>query len=546
MNIPSPVANGLLLASLLPDARRFWASAGRLAGTQAALLRGYLEANGETEFGRRHSFGAIRTVREFQRAVPLSSYDDYAGAVDRIGGGEANVLTAEPVRLFEPSSGSTAPSKLVPYTARLKTEFGRAIAPWIADLYRHRPTLMGGRAYWSITPLAGGLRSTPAGIPVGFEEDSAYLGALGRRLVASALAVPGAVKQIDDMEAFRYVSLLFLLRDPSLRLISVWNPTYLKLLLSPLAPLWDRLLADVSRGGLNPPVPIPPDLLEVLARDLPPDPGRERELSRLEPHDYSGIWPRCDLISCWADGPSEPYASRLASLFPGVHLQPKGLLATEAFVTLPVLSAPAPVLAARSHFFEFVPEGEAEPALAHEVEAGHSYTVAVTTGGGFYRYQLRDRVQVVGFFRGLPCFSFLGKTDQVSDYFGEKLEEGFVAGVMREVLALHDCVSAFALLAPDEDETGFRYVLYLETEGTESYGGSLAGDIDRALRRNFHYDYCRRLGQVAPAGVVPLRSGAAELYLDACRERGQRLGNIKPPALQKTLGWHKRFEPLRH
>ena len=546
MAISSLGANGLWLGSMLPEAARFWASAGRLATTQAALLRGYLDANRETEYGRRHSFASIRTPREFQRAVPLSTYDDYATAIDRLGRREGNLLTSEPVRLFEPSSGSTAASKLIPYTARLKAEFGRGIAPWIVDLYRHRPALMGGRAYWSITPLAGGPRSTPAGIPIGFEEDSAYLGTLGRGLVESVLTVPGAVKGLGDVETFRYASLLFLLRDRSLRLISVWNPTYLELLLAPLGRWWGRLIADVSRGGIDPPAEISPGLLEVLARTLPPDPARARELARLSPSGYLGIWPDLGLLSCWADGPSRGYAEQLAALFPGVHLQPKGLLATEAFVTLPILSAPAPVLAARSHFFEFVPDGEGEPVLAHEVEVGRSYSVVVTTGGGFYRYQLRDRAEVVGFYRGLPCLRFLGKTDQLSDYFGEKLEDGFVAGVVAEVLASRGCTSSFTLLAPDEDATGFRYVLYLETETADVPAASLAEELDRGLRRNFHYDYCRRLGQLAPAEVVLLRSGASELYLDACRERGQRLGNIKPLTLQKTTGWRQRFESLRY
>ena len=84
-----------------------------------------------------------------------------AEAIDRIGRGEANVLTAEPVRMFELSSGSTSASKMIPYTATLKAEFQRAIAPWIFDLYARHASLRGGPSYWSITPVTEGAPGHP-------------------------------------------------------------------------------------------------------------------------------------------------------------------------------------------------------------------------------------------------------------------------------------------------------------------------------------------------------------------------------------------------
>ena len=132
--------------------------------------------------------------------------------------------------MFELSSGSTAASKLIPYTDELKAEFQRGIAPWIYNLYTSIPDLQGGPAYWSITPLTDGKRFTEAGIPIGFESDSEYLGLLGKWLADSVMAVPNAVKNISNVDSFRYVTLLYLLRQPDLRLISVWNPTFLSLL----------------------------------------------------------------------------------------------------------------------------------------------------------------------------------------------------------------------------------------------------------------------------------------------------------------------------
>jgi hypothetical protein len=170
---------------------------GGVEAAQANLLQGYLAANAATEFGLRHNFAGIRTAADFQRAVPLSGYDDYAASIEATGLGQAGVLTAEPVRMFELSSGSTAASKLIPYTASLKAEFQRGLAPWIYDLYSRDPELKRGPAYWSITPLTDGPRTTAGGIPIGFEADSAYLGALGQRLMEWVLAVPNAVKHAE-------------------------------------------------------------------------------------------------------------------------------------------------------------------------------------------------------------------------------------------------------------------------------------------------------------------------------------------------------------
>ena len=142
------------------------------------------------------------------------------------------------------------------------------------------------------------------------------------------------------------------------------------------------------------------------------------------------IWPRLSLISCWADGPARAAAALLARRCEGIALQPKGLLATEAVVTIP-FDGRHP-LAIRSHFFEFVePDGRVR--LAHELQRGMEYTLLLTTGGGLYRYKLCDRVIVDDFVHHTPSLRFLGRDDRVSDLFGEKLSDGFVAGVLEQL-----------------------------------------------------------------------------------------------------------------
>lgn len=525
------LANLLWLAASWREARAFRRAASQVAETQANLLQTCLAKNHKTAYLASHA-----PIKNYQ-SLPLTTYEDYLPYIERIANGERNVLTHEPVLLFEPSSGSTAASKLIPYTRALNSEFSRGLSAWIHDLYRYCPSLMGGPAYWSISPLTEGRRHTPAGIPIGFEEDSAYLGAFGAVIEAALMAVPNQVKRITEMAAFRYVTLLHLLGCADLRLISVWNPTFLSLLLEPLPVWWDSLLNDIAGGTCSPPGQPP------IPKYYPKNPRRARQLAKLEPTDYPAIWPRLALISCWGDGASKPYARALQAQFPGATLQPKGLLATEAFVSFPLTGQEGAALAVTSHFFEFQAES-GNLLLAHQLQKGQAYAVIVTTGGGLYRYQLRDIVEVTGFYGQVPCLRFIGKADQVSDYFGEKLDERFVFNALAALFARLGLQPVFFLLAPEAGPP-FHYCLYLELPESAAPSPALADEIDAALRANFHYDYCRRLGQLAEAQVQLVRNGS-QAYIRACQQRGQKLGDIKAAVLQKSTGWGQWFINTSH
>lgn len=499
-----------------------------LAATQSAVLRRVLTANTEAEFGRAHSFAALRTPAEFRAGVPLSTWDDYTEPVARIANGEPQVLTSERVQLLEPTSGSTAATKLVPYTAGLAREFRAGLQPWLHDILRAHPTVRSGRAYWSVTPVTT-QSADRATVPVGFEEDTAYLGGLGQRLLGLVLAVPGDVRHAPTMDEFRRRTSLALLAADDLTLVSVWNPTFWTLLLDWMADHAAELVADLRRR-------------ETAS-------GRLAVVTHaLANRDFAALWPRLALISCWADAHAAAPASALAQRFPGAVLQPKGLLATEAIVTVPLERAGGAVLCARSHFYEFL-DAAGDARLAHEVEIGGRYQVVVTTSGGLYRYRLGDLVEVTGRFGALPVLGFLGRADSVSDLVGEKLSEAAAGAALRAAGA-----PASAMLVPDAD----RYLLLVEPDAAGLAGrvddagltgrvddaglngrvadAGLTGRVDAALRAGFHYDYARRLGQLRPVAAVVVPQLAAR-HLAARVAAGQRLGDIKPTPLGPGGGW---------
>lgn len=487
------------------------------APVQRTLLTGYLRSRADTLYGRRHGFARIDSYDAFRERVPVVGWDDLAPWVERVRRGEPRVLTAGPVVRLVPTSGSTAARKLVPYTRTLLAEMRRSLGAWIVDLAHRHPQALAGRAYWSISPALPASQEDSA-VPVGFDDDAAYLGGIGRLLTATTLAVPPTLRHVHEPEAFRRQTLLHLLAASDLSLVSVWHPSFFTLLLDALPGLWEELLADLGRR----------------------DRGRARELAAADPENPSTVWPRLALVSAWGDGPAARPHHQLARRLPGVAVQPKGLLATEAFVTVP-FGGRHP-MAVTSHFFELV-DDDGSAGQLHQAEPGGEYQVLVTTGGGLTRYRLGDRVRVDGFVGRTPSLTFLGRADRVSDRVGEKLSEGFVAGVVDRVLA-DGPATLFALLALEE-EPGRPpgYVLFVERAGPASDDRGLAGALETGLSANPGYRWARELGQLGSARVVPVEGGHAA-YLEHHRRAGLRLGDVKPAVLSLETGWCRRFKLL--
>jgi len=548
-----PLANVAWMSHAALGARRWRRMTTRVAQAQERVLERIVRPNAATSFGREHGLGTVRSVDDFRRSVPIRRYDDLAPWVDRIADGEAGVLTAEPVRRFGVSSGTTRASKLVPYTDSLLREFQAGIAPWAYHMFRRHPRLLAGTSYWSITPVGARDAFSPGGVPVGFDDERRYLGRAGRWILDTTMPVPAGVARIEEMERFRYATLRLLLEHESLAWVSVWNPTFLTLLLEPLVERHEALLEDLAAGAISDSTGLPPDVLGA-ARARPERARRLREVIRrrggLAPAArdedgrtlYEQVWPRLALVSCWADAAAADALPALREHLPNATVQRKGLVATEAFVSFP-LTDDVSALSLGSHFFEFCSADSSERMrLAHELERGGTYSVVVTTGGGLYRYRLGDLVDVVGFERGCPLIRFVGREDGVVDLRGEKLNDRFVSERVRVVLERHGLDAAFWLVAPCRDgEEDLSYALFLElarpTDGSELAG--LSEDVDRELRGAYHYDYCRRLGQLGPCRVFQIETGAnaRNLYLAGRAELGQRLGDVKPAAVDAFDGW---------
>jgi hypothetical protein len=180
--------------------------------------------------------------------------------------------------------------------------------------------------------------------------------------------------------------------------------------------------------------------------------------------------------------------------------------------------------------------------LAHQLSVGGYYSVIITTSGGLYRYQLHDIVQVTGFWGQCPLLRFGGKAAYISDWFGEKLNERHVRRALDELLAHYGLQPTFAMLAGDDVSGHPAYTLFIEAVTPDDTLTALGGDLEIALQENYHYAYCRQLGQLEAMRVFRIEQNAVETYVMVCQSYGQRAGDIKPMALHRWGGWSRHFQ----
>jgi len=434
-------------------------------GSGGGWLNAMLTANAATDYLRRH--GSPRDLHAYRAQVPLCDYEGLSPWIQRIAAGEGDVLFRGRPCAFERTGGSSGGAKLIPYAQAGIADFRRAVSPWLsATLARHR---IEGSVYFSISP-AGCEAERLGGIPIGLA-DTAYLDDAMAQFLATHSAVPLSVAACADLAQWRQATARHLAHALDLELISVWSPTFL--------------------------------------------------LSLLDAHpELAERWPRLKVISCWADGSSAPYARELAARFPGVVIEPKGLISTEAVVTVPDARGMAKLVP--HGFFEFLHEGQAF--LASELVPGCDYEVVVTTASGLYRYRTGDAVRCRGVDApGRPWLQFVGRTGLTSDMVGEKLCESFASGALA-------CLPGFAMLVPDARQR--RYVVVREGETSAEE----LRNLESALCRNPQYAYARALGQLGRLAALQLPHAWARVERTLVAH-GARLGDIKPTALRTEAFW---------
>ena len=537
----------MMLMTVGAQHRRFVAATADPRTTQVARLRHILRTNAATEYGVRCGFSSIQSVADFQKRVPIVTYDQVRPHIKKMMDGAPAVLTAENPYQYLLTSGSTNEPKYVPVTRSFRREYATPLQFFY--LYRQHPDIFRpGGILSMVSPAIEGW--TAGGVPYGAASGLTYLSQ--NALVRTLYAVPYDAFTIKDFAAKYYVILRMAL-ERDLRVILMANPSTLGLLLKELNQHAEALIDDIARGRIRPPAPIDPAVLGRLERRLRPNPQRARELARIRSAADGmlppvQVWPRLRAVVCWRDASAALYLPALEASLGDVPVYNLGYAASEGLGTFRLADFGDEVLAITGHWFEFCDVDEMDGAvgtarplrLCDELQEGRRYFIVMTTSGGLYRYHIDDIVEVRGFVNRTPALRFVQKGTNSYSFTGEKLTEAQVIAAVTAAASAHGFVPTFFTALPVFGELPhYRVMIEGTAAGTPAPAHALAGTIDAELSRlNVEFDGKRRSRRLGSTQVSFLPPGFFEHYREATH-RTKRDAQIKFKHLNPDALFHE-------
>jgi hypothetical protein len=512
--------------------RVFSAALNQVRQVQEQLLRRQLTAGMVTEHGRQLGLRPDMGLAGFQQAAPITDYTDWCDLVERQRSTGARVLTDQHCKRYQPTSGSTSAVKWIPYNPRFLKQIDCAVEPWVHDLYTCEPRIRRGRHYWSLSWVPTSRR---AHMDANISDDTALMPWSKRLFLSATHAVPPWVAYTPGSLDSLFAGLCYLSACEDLSLISVWSPTFALNLLEALSEHREQVAQSLHSADWG-------SRRQAMGKQRCPENKRAAAMLRawdgvLEPAFFQRLWPHLGLISAWDTSTSAQWAARLRQLLPHARFQGKGLWATEGVVTIPFQGVH--VLAVRSHFYEFRDLGNGETVPAWLLEKGQQVQPVLTTGNGFLRYALRDRLRVSGFLGGCPMFTFMGRLEGI-DMVGEKLGpeevERAMAGIAESGARP---ITLFGIPSGDIHHRPF-YLLLCEGVSTDAGEIQMAARLEGVLRNHFHYELARDLGQLGPVRCM-VSERAREIYAYRAEQRGMVAGDMK---IDPLVLWDCELHPL--
>jgi GH3 auxin-responsive promoter len=459
---------------------------------QRRTLLGLTSRAANTRLGRDHHFGAVRSIQDFQRRVPLRTYEDlWKSYLESQYPIFDNLTWPGRIPYIALTSGTTTGvTKYIPVSHAMVRSNQKAAKTMIAAFLHARPR---SRLFHGKLFFLGGASDLEAPAPGIGQGD---LSAIAAKTVGSWLR-PYIFPQLDVA----------------------------------LEPNWDRKLTRMVEGSLSEPVTLVSGVSSCLVSLF------QRVLEQSGKRTVAEVWPTLEIVvhgGVKFDPYREPFATLLGS--DTVFLM-ESYPCSEGFVAHgDPNTGLLRLLLDHGIFFEFVPMdefGTPDPSRhwLGNVQTGVNYAIVVSTCAGMWGHVIGDTVR----FDRLdpPLMTFTGRTKYTLSAFGEHViseeVEGAIADASRETrsqvkdwhvgpvfhepLGHHEFVVEF--LKPPLDPGAFRDAL------------------DAALsRRNAHYQWFRaRGGGLPPPTLVTAPPGTFD---DWMRTRGKLGGQNKVPRMDST------------
>lgn len=501
-----------------------------------ALLKKIIKNNKDSEFGKAHRFGEIRSIEDFRANVPVSGYEDYAEQLERVKNGEENVLTSSKVLGFSRTSGSSGVPKYIPATGALLTAYvnytwTRALALGAAEMKRRGRRVSPGRGVF-LSPATN--ETLPNGTLC---SNIAEIGARQYgRFYPFILALP--TRNLFDVHDGDYVYNIyrFALADEK---VSFIFSVFFSVNVSQLAYLeknWRMIVDDIEKGTINEKVEMKPELRAELLRRVKPMPERAAYLREqfergFDETLFRRIWPGLLVICGIGNASFRSAAEHVRSVAADIPFDFSIYGASEGLVAACYeLENTDMQLLTDSCFYEFVPFGESPERYLtlDEVEKGGKYEILITTQAGLYRYRLKDVIEVKGFRGKCPLISFVYRKGQLFNVAGEKFSEEDARTTIELFEKAHGVSIDHWLFYQDESVRPNRYALAVESDADIDWDACI-DELEALIGQcNKRYTGQRQKAFIDRLVVKKQAPGTHDEWAARCVAQGASLAQIKP------------------
>lgn len=508
------------------------------------LLFAILEENKDTEYGKKYGFADIHTVEEYQKKVPVSVYDDYAGYILKMSEeGAENLITSGKIVHYNKSSGTVGNPKKIPLTEKSYEVLKKYNGPYRFGLLASEL----GEESWIDGRCISVAESTSE---QHYVKSGVSYGALSVKMIAEYRPYLEMVFTSPDEAIFpdsetntRYLHIRYGLMDKNITNISGTFLGYMLEILHYMEQNWKLLVKDIAEGTIDPSIKMPDEVRKNLEEKLQPMPERAAELKEIFEQGFEEpivpkLWPNMHFMTGVGSGGFKVYADKIHERYmgEGVARYFLGISASEGSISVPYrLNDEKSVPLPDALFYEFLPVDAEDDftkcVTMDKVEIGKEYEIIITNMSGFYRYRMRDSVRITGRHKGLPIMEFLCRMDQTVSIMGEKTTEVALRTAAEDTAKELGFNMIDFSVYPDVNFVPPRYVYFMEID--ELPAGLKAKEIRFVLEHNLAKanpsmgDKVKK-GICAPTKLNILEPDTYNLYRDLMVMKGTVSAQLKP------------------
>ena len=462
---------------------------------QHDVLQHLLHTAAGTEYGRNHLFGNTRSYDDFVRNVPVNTYEELKGDIDRMRHGESSILWPGTVKWYAKSSGTTNDkSKFIP----------------VSNEGLHRIHYQGGTDVVALY-----LQNNPKSRM--FD---------GKGLILGGSHSPNynlSDSLVGDLSAILIENI-----NPLVNLIRV--PKKQTALLSDFEVKRDRIAHECLNKNITNLSGVPSWMLSVLVRVL--------EITGKEHIDE--VWPNLEVFfhGGIAFTPYRPQYEHIITSDKMHYMETYN--ASEGFFGIQNDPTDKSMLLMLDYgvFYEFLPMDEFDsdsPDIVplEGVEIGKNYAMLISTSCGLWRYMIGDTVK----FTSVRPYKFVitGRTKYFINAFGEELiqdnaEKGLAYACQKTGAEVKEYTAAPVFM---DQNAKCRHQWLIEFAKQPADLGEFADILDRSLQ-DINSDYeAKRFHDITlqHLEIVVARPGQFDDWL---RSKGKLGGQHKIPRLSNN------------